>query len=270
MNFSDPQSLLGPLCALGSSLTWALGSSVYARQAGRVGAMEVNFSRAAIASPLFFVAAMLSGGLASIGALNLHSAGWLSLSVVCSYGLGDMLFYHAAMRLGTPTALAIASIYPLWATLFGALTLGEHVGGQRLLGTMLCVAGVVWLVFLQAAAKGDSADAQPERHPQHRHQRHGPVEEEAHPRARDVADARLALAVLEEQRDRQVGLRARPTAFLGTLVRQFLGGGLALHAMHFRRRVSARGSPQSYAFPRVAPAWGGTCARGVSPRRRGR
>ena len=164
MNFSDPQSLLGPLCALGSSLTWALGSSVYARQAGRVGAMEVNFSRAAIASPLFFVAAMLSGGLASIGALNLHSAGWLSLSVVCSYGLGDMLFYHAAMRLGTPTALAIASIYPLWATLFGALTLGEHVGGQRLLGTMLCVAGVVWLVFLQAAAKGDSADAQPERH----------------------------------------------------------------------------------------------------------
>ena len=67
MNFSDPQSLLGPLCALGSSLTWALGSSVYARQAGRVGAMEVNFSRAAIASPLFFVVAMLSGGLASIG-----------------------------------------------------------------------------------------------------------------------------------------------------------------------------------------------------------
>lgn len=163
MNFSEPQSLLGPLCALGSSLTWALGSSVYARQAGRVGAMEVNFSRAAIAAPLFLVVAMLSGGLASVRAVGLHNVGWLSLSVVCSYGLGDMLFYHAAMRLGTPTALAIGSIYPLWATLFGALTLGEPVGAQRVLGTLLCITGVVWLVFLQAAATGDSVDAHPKK-----------------------------------------------------------------------------------------------------------
>jgi len=161
MNFSEPQALLGPLCALGSSLTWALGSSVYARQAGRVGAMEVNFSRAAIAAPMFFVAAMLSGGLASISAVGLHNVGWLSVSVVCSYGLGDMLFYHAAMRLGTPTALAIGSIYPLWATLVGTLTLGEHVGAQRVLGTLLCIAGVVWLVFLQAVARGDTAESHP-------------------------------------------------------------------------------------------------------------
>ena len=64
------------------------------------------------------------------------------------------MFYTAALRLGTPTALAIGSIYPAWATLFGALTLGEPVGGQRLLGTLLCVAGVIWLVLLQAAERG--------------------------------------------------------------------------------------------------------------------
>ena len=131
MNFSDAHTLLGPLCALGSSLTWAIGSSVYTHQAGRVGAMEVNFSRAAIATPLFIVAAIVTGGLNSFSALQPSNLGWLSLSVVCSYGIGDMMFYMAALRLGTPTALAIGSIYPVWATLFGALTLGEQVGAQR-------------------------------------------------------------------------------------------------------------------------------------------
>ena len=161
MNLSDAQTLLGPLCALGSSLTWAIGSSVYTHQAGRVGAMEVNFSRAAIATPLFIVAAIVAGGLNSFSALQPSNLGWLSLSVVCSYGIGDMMFYMAALRLGTPTALAIGSIYPVWATLFGALTLGEQVGAQRILGTVLCIAGVVWLVLLQAVSRGNTVETTP-------------------------------------------------------------------------------------------------------------
>lgn len=157
MTFSEPSTLLGPLCALLSSLAWAIGSSVYTRQAGRVGALEVNLTRAAIATPIFFVATLLTVGSDGISALSPKHLGWLSLSVICSYGLGDSMFYTAALRLGTPTALAIGSIYPAWATLFGALTLGEPVGGQRLLGTLLCVAGVIWLVLLQAAERGAQA-----------------------------------------------------------------------------------------------------------------
>ncbi len=155
MSIADPSTFLGPLCALGSSLTWAIGSSVYTRQAGRVGALEVNLSRAAIAAPMFLLATLFTVGSAGIRALTPHSLGWLSLSVICSYGVGDTLFYTAALRIGTPTALAIGSVYPAWATLFGALTLGEPVGPQRLVGTLLCIAGVVWLVLLQAAERGE-------------------------------------------------------------------------------------------------------------------
>lgn len=148
---------LGPLAALGSSLTWAYGSAVYAQSARRVGSVEVNLTRALLVLPLFALAALLTVGASALQLLSLPRMGWLTLSMICSYGLGDTAFYLAAVRIGTPTALAIGSAYPVWATLLGALTLGEPVGPGRATGTLLCIAGVVWLVLLQARSQGAAA-----------------------------------------------------------------------------------------------------------------
>src|SRR3569832_1998040 len=137
-------TLLGPACALSSSLTWAYGSAVYTREARRVGAMEVNLSRALIVLPLFLISAVIFTGRAALADLDGARIGWLTVSALCSYGIGDMVFYMAAMRLGTPTALAIASVYPVWAALLGALTLGERIGPSQLVGTLLCVGGGAW------------------------------------------------------------------------------------------------------------------------------
>lgn len=145
---------LGPLCALASSLTWAYGSAVYTREAGRVGATEVNLTRALLVLPLFAAATLVTAGPQALGALRVSNLGWLSLSMLCSYGVGDLLFYLTALRLGTPTGLAISSIFPVWSALLGALTLGEHISGGRAAGIGCCIAGVAWLVLLQAP--GDS------------------------------------------------------------------------------------------------------------------
>lgn len=149
---------LGPLAALGSSLTWAYGSAVYAQSAQRVGSIEVNLARAVLVLPLFALGMLLTVGTSALDLLSLRRMGWLTLSMICSYGLGDTVFYLAAVRIGTPTALAIGSAYPVWATLLGALTLGEPVGPGRATGTLLCIAGVVWLVLLQARADPAAKD----------------------------------------------------------------------------------------------------------------
>lgn len=141
---------LGPLCALTSSLTWAYGSAVYAREAGRVGATEVNLTRALCVLPIFAVAALVIAGPQAFAALRAENLGWLSLSMLCSYGLGDLVFYLAALRLGTATGLAISSTFPLWSALLGMLTLGERIGPARGVGIACCISGVVWLVLLQA------------------------------------------------------------------------------------------------------------------------
>lgn len=151
---ADVARWLGPLAALGSSLTWAYGSAVYAQTARRVGSIEVNFTRSLLVWPVFLLAALLTVPPGALGLLTLERLGWLTLSMLCSYGIGDAVFYLSAVRLGTPTALAICSAYPVWATILGAVALGEPVGPGRLVGTLLCIAGVAWLILLQARPEG--------------------------------------------------------------------------------------------------------------------
>ena len=106
--------LLGPLACLGSAAFWALAANVYARVARDHGPMAVNFMRAALSFPIFLAAALLSGPANGLALVTPGRAGWLLLSVVGSYVVGDALFLASARSLGVPVSLAIASTYPLW------------------------------------------------------------------------------------------------------------------------------------------------------------
>jgi drug/metabolite transporter (DMT)-like permease len=147
------EPILGPLCALGSSITWAGASTIYAQTAAEIGALRTNFLRCLLVLPLFVLSALWLSGPAALFSVPTPQLGWLVLSTICSYVVGDLVFYLAAQRLGIPTALAIASIYPLWAALFGVLSLGERVGPLRAGGTIACIAGVAWLVRQQGPAR---------------------------------------------------------------------------------------------------------------------
>jgi len=121
----------------------------------------VNLLRAGLSFPLFLVAALAAGD----GALALVTpgrAGWLFFSVVGSYVVGDALFLASARLLGVPVALAIASVYPLWSALAGALFLGQKVGSAGLLGVALVVAGVATVVTQRGAARGDESASEAE------------------------------------------------------------------------------------------------------------
>jgi len=73
-------------------------------------------------------------------------AGWLLVSVVGSYVVGDGLFLVSTQILGVPVALAIASTYPLWSAFAGWAFLGQGVNPAGLAGVILVVAGVVTVV----------------------------------------------------------------------------------------------------------------------------
>lgn len=153
------ESLLGPLASLTSSLTWAIGSAVYARLALRFGGLNVNFTRALLIFPLFVLSSLIfDNPRALLAELPAWRLGWLGLSMFCSYGFGDVVFFQATTRLGTPTALAIASSYPLWAALFGVVWLGEPLSPMRICGVLLCLLGVSWLVLLAGSAAAEQTE----------------------------------------------------------------------------------------------------------------
>lgn len=144
--------MLGPLCALASSFTWAIGITRYSALSKSFPAFTVNVSRAMVALPLFVLATFIQSGgyregLASLGAVHLGSVGWFTLSMVSSYALGDLLFLMSTHSLGVPAALAIASSYPLWSALVAWVVRGEALGLSKMFGLFLVVGGTALVIL---------------------------------------------------------------------------------------------------------------------------
>jgi drug/metabolite transporter (DMT)-like permease len=148
-------SLFGPLAAFGSAVTWAFASVRYSQVSGAIGSPRVNLARAMIVAPFYLIIGLALHGKGLFD-LDLQRTGWLLLSVMGSYAFADNLFFSATRRLGVPTALSIASTYPVWAVLVGVVLRGERFGLSRCVATAMCVLGVATLVRL-APKRADEA-----------------------------------------------------------------------------------------------------------------
>lgn len=157
---------LGPFSAFLSSVTWALGASAYTELSRKYPAYTINFARACVASVVFLLLSLQfeSGPGATFSAL-FHQTGsidysrfaYLFLSVVGSYGVGDLFFIASAKILGVPAALAIASAYPLWAAFFGFTFNGEPFSVLSASGVLCVVGGVVLVILSGNTRKGPMA-----------------------------------------------------------------------------------------------------------------
>ncbi len=151
------------LAALLSSGTWAVGISVYARLARHHSGSKVNATRALVATPLFALYLLiesrgLTGSAAAIAAIGPARLGFLVLSVLTSFALGDVLFLRSANALGVPAAMSIASAYPLWAALGGVLFRHETLMPRRLGGVLAVVAGTVLVIVSSGSASDADGD----------------------------------------------------------------------------------------------------------------
>jgi drug/metabolite transporter (DMT)-like permease len=139
---------LGALSAFMASVTWAFASTRYSAIAREQGAVRVGVVRGITASVLWLSALACTDGLGSLRQIDGPHALALVGSILCSYVVGDRLFFAASSHLGVPSALAIATIYPLWAALFGTFVRGEPLGARRIVGIALCLAGVSAVLWM--------------------------------------------------------------------------------------------------------------------------
>lgn len=139
--------IYGPLAAATSSLTWALGSSTYSRLTREYPPAAVNLTRALVGIPLFLAFACLFGDFRhDFSVIRLWHLGWLLLSMVSSYGIGDLCFFLSTRALGVPGALAIASSYPVFTVVL-ELFEGHVPTRAQLVGVLLVVLGVVAVIL---------------------------------------------------------------------------------------------------------------------------
>jgi bacterial/archaeal transporter family protein len=88
---------------------------------------------------------LLSGRIKSVVTMDLRSIGLFSLSGLLA-GFLAMATYYTALKLEpTSRIVALVCIYPLLTTLLAVIFLKEGVTTERVIGTILIVAGI-WFV----------------------------------------------------------------------------------------------------------------------------
>ena len=139
--------MIGALAALGSSLTWAVGTTVYPTLSVKYSPFEVNGSRALIALLFFLPLSLLFDGSSGWSGVTGSHLSWMLLSMVCSYFLGDACFLWSVKSLGVPGALAIASIYPVWTATAGWIFKGEPLVMGQSFGIVLALFGTLLVIL---------------------------------------------------------------------------------------------------------------------------
>lgn len=156
-------SFFGPMSAFMSSVTWAMGSVVYSEAARKYPAYIINLQRSVFALPLFLLLVMANAGpLNFFGefAFSTEIIFWVFVSMVASYGFGDFLFFWSTRSLGVPTALAIASCYPMWSALSSYFFFGETFSYSKIGGLLLVMSGVS-AVILSDKSSNTTSEAKP-------------------------------------------------------------------------------------------------------------
>lgn len=79
-------------------------------------------------------------------ALTASQLWYLGLSGVLGLTICDQFLFMAFVDIGPRRAMLIMTTAPLFALVFGALSLGEMVGGWAIVGVFMTLAGVLWVL----------------------------------------------------------------------------------------------------------------------------
>jgi drug/metabolite transporter (DMT)-like permease len=148
-------SVLPSLCALYAAFGYALGTSVYTPVSQRYSWAAISVLRAGFALPLFLVWALVlefsgTGSAGGFADLTWKSVAWLAVASIGTQGCADGLLLLASRRIGVPTTLTIAGIYPLWTALWLLIQGGSLTWFQGA-GLLMVLTGVAALIYLSEA-----------------------------------------------------------------------------------------------------------------------
>jgi len=135
---------VGELAALATATCWAFSTVAFASASQRVGSLVVNVLRLTMAFGFLAAYQAIARGQALPTDATPHALGWLSVSGIVGFFLGDLCLFRAFVVLGPRLTVLVNSTAPAFAALIGWLFLRETLAGKELLGIALTVGGIAW------------------------------------------------------------------------------------------------------------------------------
>jgi len=137
----------GELAALGTAFCWTLSALAHTAAAVRLGSLNLNVVRLAMAFVFLVLIGAAARGLPVPSDATAHNWLWLSLSGLVGFTVGDLCLFRAFVLIGPRLTMLVTSLVPILAAIMGWAVLGEGISPRGIVGMALTVGGVAWVVL---------------------------------------------------------------------------------------------------------------------------
>ena len=137
---------IGELAAIGTSIAFAFGSTLFTLSGRIIGSKLVNRTRLVMALLAVMLIHWIWLGKALPTDAGFQPWFWLGLSGFVGLALGDGLLFQAFVMIGPRLAMLVFSLSPVLGAILAWLFLGENLGAQDILGIFITVGGIILVV----------------------------------------------------------------------------------------------------------------------------
>ena len=146
-------SRAGELAALGTAICWTITAMAFESAGKRIGSLAVNLIRLVLGLVFLTLYCWIVRGQALPTDADAHAWGWLTVSGLIGFTLGDLFLFRAFVLVGSRISVLIMSLVPLFSALFGWILMQESLNGLDWLGMGITLAGVIWVVLERKEGK---------------------------------------------------------------------------------------------------------------------
>lgn len=140
-------SMLGEIAALGTSLSFSVGSTMFTNAGRRLGSMIVNRTRLVIAVLFLSLTHLVALGTIFPFDASSDNLFWLSLSGVVGLVLGDIFLFQAFVLVGPRISMLMMSLAPVLAAFQAWIFLHETLSWGQIAGILVTVSGIAWVIL---------------------------------------------------------------------------------------------------------------------------
>ena len=137
---------VGELAGLATAACWMVSALAFESAGKRVGSLSLNVVRLVLGLVLLTIFAAFTRPMALPMDATPHAWGWLTVSGLIGFVLGDYCLFRAFVEIGPRLSSLLMTSTPIWAALIGLLVLGETMEARELGAMSLVVAGIAWAV----------------------------------------------------------------------------------------------------------------------------
>ena len=138
---------LGESAALLTSACWSLNSVCFTVAGRRVGSASVNLGRLLMAwGVLVLVHLALYGSFFPMQAGGAR-LGWLGMSGLIGFALGDAVLFEAFLLIGPRLAMLLMTLSPIFSALLAWLFLGQSMSLPKVMAMAVTLGGIAWVVW---------------------------------------------------------------------------------------------------------------------------